>query len=68
MSFRFDAYYLIEPRPALAEQLRGRTDDDFIDLLMQPVLLRNREGGNTAFVAPQHTLKVKLPFLAGLVE
>lgn len=68
MSFPYDAYYLIEARPALAERLRGRTDDDFLELLMEPVVIRNREGGNTTFLAAQHTGKVKLLFLVGLAD
>lgn len=68
MSFLQDAYYLIEPKPALAERLNGRTDEEFIELLMDPIVIRNREGSASRWLDTQHAAVVKLLFLAGLTD
>jgi hypothetical protein len=68
MSFRFDAFYLIEPRPDLRPQLLGQTDRDFAEMLLDCVLLSNKEGGRTVWTNENHAATVKLLFLARLQE
>jgi hypothetical protein len=68
MSMVHDMFYLIEPRPELAAQLQGRTDPDFAEILTEPVLIRNREGGRSFWTTDDHAIKVKLLFLTRLRE
>ncbi len=64
----YDAFYLIECRPKLADHLRGRTDDGFAEMLTEPVLIRNREGDRTAWTPEDHATAIKILFLARLRE
>src|SRR5438874_1170964 len=68
MSFVFDAFYLIEPRPELRQHLRDRTDPDFADILLESILIRNREGGQTVWMPDNYANKIKLLYLARLRE
>jgi hypothetical protein len=68
MSFLYDAYYLVEPRLELAPQLYGKTDAEFAELLLEPSLIRNVEGGRTIWKNDNHAATVKLLFLARLRE
>lgn len=67
MSFPVDAYYLIEPHPSLEARLRGRVDEEFIDLLLDPLLIRHYEGDLRHVILEQIPF-VKLLFLAGLTD
>jgi hypothetical protein len=60
------AQYLIEPRPELAPWLRTRVDPDVADILLEPVVLVNPEGGRTIWTSADHALTVKLVYLASL--
>ena len=63
------ALYLIEPRPALRDHLQGRIEADFAELLLEPVLLSNKEGGcHSAWGDEDHALTVKLIHLAQVRE
>lgn len=68
MSFLYDAFFLIEPRPALRERLVGRTDPDLAELLEQPVLIRKRENTGSAWRHNERLAQVKLLFLASVAE
>jgi hypothetical protein len=68
MSFRVDAFYLIEPRPGLRPHLVGRVDADFASILLDCVLIRNQEGGRTIWTSESHAAKVKLLYVARLRE
>lgn len=61
---RFDAFYLVEPRGALEAHLQGLLPGDLVELLCDPTVLRNSEGGRTAWTAVEHSLVVKLCYLA----
>jgi len=63
---RFYAQYLIEPRPELAPWLSGRVDPDLADILLEPVVLVNPEGGRSVWTSIDHALTVKLVYLASL--
>lgn len=65
---QFEALYLIKPRPTLRDQLRGRVEDDFAELLLEPVLLSNKEGGCSAWGDEDHALTIKLMHLAQVRE
>ena len=65
---QFEALYLIEPRPTLRDQLRGRVEEDFAELLLEPVLLSNKEGGCSSWRDEDHALTVKLIHLAQVRE
>jgi hypothetical protein len=66
---QFQALYLIEPRPALRDQLRGRVEDNFAELLLEPVLLSNKEGRcHSAWRDEDHALTIKLIHLAQVRE
>jgi hypothetical protein len=59
--------YLIEPLAALGSFLATRVGDkDFLEALLQPAVLTNHEGGKTDWTDEDHTLFVKLVFLASL--
>jgi hypothetical protein len=47
MSFRCEAFYLIEPLPDFAAHLRERVEPDLAELLLEPLLYRQQEGGNS---------------------
>jgi hypothetical protein len=66
MSFKFEAFYLVEPRPELAEHLRGRVESDFADVLLDPQLFRREEHSRTMWFEPQRLAQAKLLFLASL--
>jgi hypothetical protein len=63
---RFYAQYLIEPRPELPHWLRGRVDPDLADILLEPVVLENPEGGRSIWNTADHALTVKIVYLASL--
>lgn len=65
---RVDTFYLIEPRPNLAPHLVGRVEPDFAELLLEPVLLQNREGGVSDWNRESHCLQVKITFLSSLKQ
>src|SRR5262249_38694817 len=58
----------IEPRPQLAQHLRGRTEPDFADILLESVLIPNREGDRIVWTAASHATRLKLLYLARLRE
>lgn len=62
----YHAFYLIDPRPELIDHLRKQTDADLACILTEPVLIRNREADRSDWTAEEHTLAVKLLFLARL--
>ncbi len=63
----FTALYLIEALSGLAASLAARLDDAvLLELLLEPRVLANREGGNTDWTAEDNTEYVKLVFLASL--
>jgi hypothetical protein len=68
MSFLYDALYLVEPLPALAEHVRGRVDPDLVEVLLEPRLFRQREGGNSDWLHADREAAAKLLFLASLRE
>jgi hypothetical protein len=67
VSFLVTTYYLIEPLATLADRLCGRTEDDFIELLHEPVLVKNLEGGHW-LLSREQLLLMKLQFLASLTD
>lgn len=68
MSFRYEAFYLVEPRPELADQLRGRVEPALADVLLEPRLFRRLEGGNSDWLQADREAAAKLLFLASLRE
>jgi hypothetical protein len=65
---RYINYYLIEPQPEAAVHFRERGDQDFAELLLQPILISNSEGGKSAWLPEDHVLRVKLLYLARMRE
>ncbi|WP_018604815.1 hypothetical protein [Uliginosibacterium gangwonense] len=65
---RYKAYYIVTAKPELIEQLNGHADRGFAAVLTETVLLENEEGGRTAWGANEHTLQMKLLWLASLRE
>jgi hypothetical protein len=65
---KYEAFYLIEPRPALAEHLRGRVEPDFADVLLEAQLYRRTEYDRSMWFEPQRLAQAKLLFLASLRE
>jgi hypothetical protein len=66
---QFEALYLIEPRPALRDQLRGRVEQQLAELLLEPVVLSNKEGGcHSVWTENDYALTVKLLHLAQVRE
>ncbi len=63
---RCNSLYLIEPRTELAQWLDGRVDGDLAEILLEPVMLENPEGGRTVWRGSDHALTVKLVFVASL--
>jgi hypothetical protein len=61
-------YYLIEPRPEAVTRFRDRGDPDLADILLEPVLISNEEGGRSAWEPGDHALRVKLLYLATIRE
>jgi hypothetical protein len=47
---RHIVHYLIEPRPDAASRLSGLGDPDLADILLEPVLISNEEGGRSACI------------------
>jgi hypothetical protein len=69
MSFPIVAYYFIEPGPELATWLSSRVEPDFAGLLLEPQLFENDEFvGKTSWNPPEHLIRVKLLFLASLLD
>jgi len=68
VSFRYEAFYLVEPRSELAGHLRGRVEPDFADVLLEPRLYRREEHSRSAWFEPQRLAQAKLLFLASLRE
>ena len=68
MSFRYEAFYLIESRPELVARLNGRVEPDFAELLLQPRLFRQQEGGNSDWLHADRVAQAKMLFLASLRE
>ena len=64
----YDAFYLIDPRTELVDHLRKQPDADLGDILTEPALIRNRETDRSDWSAKDHTVAVKLLFLARLRE
>jgi hypothetical protein len=65
---RFINYYLIEPRPEAVAHFRDCGDQDFADILLEPILISNAEGGRSAWRPEDHVLRVKLLYLASIRE
>ena len=61
-------YYLIEPRPEAVAHFRNCGDRDFAELLLEPILISNTEGGRSGWRPEDHVLRVKLLFLARIRE
>src|SRR5262245_23336651 len=68
MSFHYEAYFLVEPRPELAGRLRGRVEPDFADVLLEPQLYRRRENSGSMWFEPSRLAQTKLLFLASLCQ
>jgi hypothetical protein len=68
MSFLYDAMYLIEALPALADRLSQSDDPGLADVLLEPHLYRQREGGNSDWLFADREETAKLLFLAALRE
>jgi hypothetical protein len=68
MSFFCDAFYLVEPLPALAQHLRGHADPNLTEILLEPLLFRRREGGSSDWLNADREALAKLLFLASLRE
>jgi len=68
MSFPYDALYLIEPMPVLADRLHQHCDAGLADVLLEPRLYRQREGGNSDWLFADREETAKLLFLASLRE
>jgi hypothetical protein len=51
-----------------SQHLAGRTEPDIADILLEPVLIRNREGGQTVWMPDNYANKIKLLYLARLRE
>jgi hypothetical protein len=64
----FIKYYLIEPRPEAVARFRDCGDQDFADILLEPILISNTEGGRSAWRLEDHVLRVKLLYLARIRE
>lgn len=65
---RISAIYIIECRDALRSALEGQLEEYFIDLVCEKCCVENPEGGKTAWTKDDHTAKVKLQFLAEILE
>lgn len=65
---RYTAFYLIEARSELLERLATLKDPDLEDLLLDPEMLSNEEGGRSAWSDEDRTLTIKLLFLAQVRE
>ncbi len=65
---RYIRHYLIEPRPEAAARFRDCGNPDFADILLEPVLISNTEGGKSAWQGEDHALRVKLLYLARIRE
>jgi hypothetical protein len=65
---KVDAIYIIQGKPELHTQIARTVDTDFADYLCDRVCISSDEGGRTAWTSDDHTLKVKLLFLASLGE
>ena len=63
---RLYAQYLIAPRAELSAWLGGRVDPDLTDILLEPDVLVNPEGGRSVWMPQDHALTVKLVYLASL--
>jgi hypothetical protein len=61
-------YYLIEPRPDAVAHFRDCGDQDFAEILLEPILISNAEADRSAWRAEDHVLRVKLLFLARIRE
>jgi hypothetical protein len=57
-------YYLIEARPEAVAHFRECGDQDFAELLLEPILISNTEGGISAWRSEDNVLRVKLLYLA----
>jgi hypothetical protein len=57
-------YYLIEPRPEATAHFRDCGNQDFAELLLEPILISNTESGKSAWRPEDHALRVKLLYLA----
>ena len=68
MSFLCEAFYLIEPRPELANHLRDRVEPGFADVLLEPQLYRREECSRTVWFEGQRLAQAKLLFLTSLRE
>ncbi len=61
--------YLIEPRPCLGERLQKRFEPELGELLLEPMIFSNKEGGyGSVWTDEDHLLTIKLLFLAQLRE
>ena len=65
---RFDAIYLIQGKPELHAHVAKAVDIDFADYLCERICISSEEGGRTDWSNEDHTLKIKLVFLASLGE
>ena len=61
-------YYLIEPRPEAVAHFRNSGDQDFAEVLLEPILFSNTEGGKSAWRPEDHILRVKLLYLVRIRE
>jgi hypothetical protein len=68
MSFPYDALYLVDPLPALAVRLSQSDNAGLADVLLEPRLYRQRDGGNSDWLFADREETAKLLFLASLRE
>jgi hypothetical protein len=61
-------YYLIEPRPEAVPHFRDCGDQNFAELLLEPVLISNTEFDRSPWRPEDHALRVKLLYLARIRE
>lgn len=63
MSFLIDHYYLIEPRPQLAERVRTTLDANFASVVLERVVVAKEHNGPHV-VDDAHAVTLKLAFLS----
>jgi len=63
-----ETFYKITGKDNLKEFLRDKVESDFIDLLMDQTIIKNDEGGRSAWGSIEHTMRVKLLFLADIMS
>ena len=65
---QFSAFYLIEARPELSERVPILSDPVLERHLLEPEMISKLEGGRSRWTKEDHTLTIKLLFLAQIKE